>query len=53
MSKIYTSASRLVFLILAVSLVGLTFKGMVDPKDFVALTSMAFGYYFGSRTPQK
>ena len=44
--EILKSASRLVFLLLAVALIGLTAWGKVEPKDFVMLTSMAFTYYF-------
>jgi hypothetical protein len=46
MTKIVSSASKIVFILLAASLVLLTFVGKVEPKDFVMLTGMAFTYYF-------
>ena len=48
--KIFKSASKIVFMLMAVSLVGLTFIGKVEAKDFVMLTSMAFTYYFTHNT---
>jgi len=44
--RILQSASKLVFVLMAVSLVVLTFVGKVDPKDFIVLASMAFTFYF-------
>jgi len=52
MDKIYQSASKLVFIIMAISLVALTFARIVDAKDFIVLASMAFTYYF-TRDGQK
>ena len=49
MNKILNSASRLVFLILTVALVVLTFTKIVSADQFITLAGMAFGYYFGSR----
>lgn len=46
MEKIYTSASKIVFIIMAIALVALTWQEKVDAKDFVVLASMAFTYYF-------
>lgn len=43
---ILQSASKIVFIALALALIGLTFIGKVDPKDFITLTGMAFVYYF-------
>lgn len=31
---------------MAIAVIVLTLLGMVDPKDFIALASMAFAYYF-------
>ena len=44
------SASKIVFLLLAFALVGLTAWGKVEAKDFVMLTSMAFTFYFNKST---
>ena len=51
--KILQSASKLVFVLLAIALCLLTWYGKVDAKDFVTLTGMAFTYYFakGSSLP--
>jgi hypothetical protein len=43
---ILTSASRIVFILMAVALVGLTFLRIVDAKDFITLAATAFTYYF-------
>jgi len=48
--KIFTSASKIVFVLLSLALVILTFVGIVDAKDFITLTSMAFTYYFAARS---
>jgi hypothetical protein len=34
---------------MAVSLVGLTFTGKVEAKDFIQLASMAFVFYFSNK----
>lgn len=49
--KIFNSASKLVFVILALALVVGVFKHIVDAKDFITLVSMAFTYYFTKSTP--
>jgi hypothetical protein len=46
------SASKIVFVLMAVALVGLTAWGKVDAKDFITLCSMAFTYYFTKNTPR-
>lgn len=53
--NILKSASKLVFVILAVGALVLTAMRIMDVKDLVVLTSMAFSYYFskpGSSQPQ-
>ncbi|MBI5402485.1 MAG: hypothetical protein HY959_03730 [Ignavibacteriae bacterium] len=40
------SASKLVFILMALALVALTFIRTVEAKDFVMLAAMAFTYYF-------
>ena len=49
MSKIYTSASKLVFLLMAVAMIVGMFYGKVDAKDFMILASMAFSFYFANK----
>ena len=53
MDRIYQSASKLVFIIMAIALVGLTAVRIVDAKDFIVLCSMAFTYYFTRDKGQK
>jgi hypothetical protein len=51
---ILTSASKLVFLLMAVATVAGMFIGKIEPKDFMMLASMAFSFYFaqkGDSTP--
>lgn len=44
--KLFTSASRVVFILMALATVVLTFVGIVEAKDFIALTGMAFVHFF-------
>jgi hypothetical protein len=50
--QILNSASKLVFIIMALALVGLTFKGIIEGKDFVTLVSIIFTYYFTKNNTQ-
>lgn len=47
--NILNSASKIVFILMAVAVIGLTFLGKVDAKDFIMLASMAFSFYFASK----
>lgn len=47
--EILKSASKIVFILMAVSVVILTALGKVDPKDFMMLASMAFAFYFSNK----
>lgn len=49
MEEIYTSASKIVFILMAVAVIVLTFTGKVDPKDFMMLAAMAFSFYFANK----
>jgi hypothetical protein len=49
--KILNSASKLVFVLMALSVVALTVTGTVEGKDFMLLTSMAFTFYFTKSIP--
>ena len=44
--KILKSASKLVFLIIAISACLGFFLGKLDPKDFMVLAISAFSFYF-------
>lgn len=46
MNKIFSSASKIVFIIVALAVVGAMFMKIIDPKDFMILASMVFSYYF-------
>lgn len=52
MEKIYTSASKIVFILMAMAVIVLTFIGIVDPKDFMMLAGMAFSFYFANKGEQ-
>ena len=43
---ILNSASKIVFILLAVGALVLSVMKIMDVKDFVMLTSMAFAFYF-------
>lgn len=47
--KLFESASKIVFILMAVAVVILTFVGKLDPKDFMVLASMAFSFYFANK----
>ena len=47
--EILKSASKIVFILMAVAVIVLTAFGKVDPKDFIILASMAFSFYFANK----
>lgn len=47
--NILNSASKIVFILMAAAVIGLTAWGKVDPKDFIVLASMAFSFYFANK----
>jgi len=49
MNEITKSASKIVFIIMAVAVVVLTTLGIVDSKDFMMLAAMAFSFYFANK----
>lgn len=49
MLKIVESTAKIVFLIMAIAVVVLTFIGIIDPKDFMVLASMTFTFYFANK----
>lgn len=46
---ILKSASKIVFILMAVAVTALTFADKIDPKDFMMLASMAFAFYFSNK----
>ena len=51
--EIFKSASKLVFLIMALATVAGMFMNKIDPKDFMILASAAFSFYFANKGTQK
>jgi hypothetical protein len=49
MNKIYTSASKIVFILMAIATITGMFYGRIDAKDFMILASMAFSFYFANK----
>lgn len=47
--NILESASKIVFILMALGVLTLTYLGKVDPKDFVMLAGMAFTFYFSHK----
>ncbi len=48
-NPILKSASKMVFILMAIATVVLTFLGRLDGKDFMILSSMAFSFYFANK----
>lgn len=51
MSKIFNSASKLVFVLMTLAVIALTFLKIVDAKDFMILAVSAFSFYFTKSLP--
>ena len=49
MAKIFSSASKIVFLLLAVTSCVAFFLGKLESKDFMVLAGMAFTFYFSNK----
>ena len=47
--QILQSASKIVFIIMAIAVVAGLFTKVIDPKDFMVLASMAFTFYFANK----
>jgi len=51
---IFKSASKMVFILIAIGAVTFTAMGILESKDFMVLAGMSFTYYFNrSNTNQK
>lgn len=46
---IYKSASKIVFILMALAVTAGMFMGKIDAKDFMVLASMAFAFYFSNK----
>lgn len=46
---ILQSASKIVFILMAAATVVGTFLKIIDPKDFMMLSAMAFSFYFANK----
>lgn len=47
--NILESASKIVFILMAVGVVGLTYLKIVEPNDYLMLAGMAFAFYFSNK----
>ena len=47
--QIFQSASKIVFILMAVATITGMLIGKIDPKDFLTLVSMAFTFYFANK----
>ena len=52
MNTISKSASKIVFILMALAVIILTFIKVVEPKDFIGLCLMAFTFYFSNKGEQ-
>lgn len=50
---ILQSASKIVFILMAIATVAGMFTGHIDSKDFMLLAGMAFSFYFAKKGEQK
>ena len=49
MKNITSSASKIVFILMALATIAGMFMGKIDAKDFIVLASMAFSFYFANK----
>ncbi len=49
MANVMKSASKIVFILMAIAVIAGLFVGKIDPKDFMVLASMAFTFYFSNK----
>ena len=47
--QIYQSASKIVFILMAVATIAGMLIGKIEAKDFLTLASMAFAFYFANK----
>lgn len=51
LKTILSSASKIVFILMAVGSIALTFMGKMEAKEFMTLAAMAFAFYFTGSKP--
>lgn len=49
MTNVFKSASKIVFILMAIAVIAGLFTKIIDPKDFMVLASMAFTFYFSNK----
>lgn len=49
MNELLSSASKVVFILMAIAVIAGMFVGRIDSKDFMMLAGMAFTFYFTSK----
>ena len=47
--EILKSASKIVFILMTLAMIGLTFMGIIEPKDFMTAALMSFTFYFANK----
>jgi len=47
--QIYQSASKIVFILMALATIAGMLMGKIDAKEFLTLASMAFAFYFANK----
>ena len=52
MKNVFESASKIVFVLLTLALIGLTAMRIIEAKDFIMLCGMAFTFYFSHKGNQ-
>jgi len=52
MKQIFSSATKIVFIAVAFGMIGLTFLGRIEAKDYVVLTTTVFLFYYNKERSQ-
>jgi len=52
MKKIYTSATKMILILFALTLVAGLFTGHISEDQFMYIVIAVFSYYFGNKKPQ-
>jgi NADH:ubiquinone oxidoreductase subunit 2 (subunit N) len=51
MNKIISSASKIVFILIALSVIGAMFKGIISGEQFMVVAIGVFSFYFTKSVP--
>jgi len=49
--KILNSASKIVFILIALAVIGAMFMGLISGEQFMVIASMVFAFYFTKSAP--